>query len=590
MRNMPEMRTRRVSAVLGLLLFLMGAWLAWSVVQVNIDFDDGYATLTNARFHLGQSEHYYSNRGPLMAILMMPAEVLKTALGLQPMDVRVAHALMALLHLAYLIGTWLLLVRVYSSDLSTLVAYTAAMVTPVFFSYAPFLSHDIFPGFLALWMVYLADAQLRSPLHGRWWAMVAMGAILALIKQTFALVWVGIAIVVPLLLLVQKADKSKWRSALGLLSAAALSGVITWLGYGLALAPGLGSEPLWLRPWLQMTLISTNYAAEGGAWQAFYPWVYAQNLWAYGILAMMLLLPGLVLALWRGSSFERLVALFWLFFVVALHLTPYKEVRYLAVLAPFNALLLVAVLRRIWQSRVIYRLAVVVLLVVGIALAVSEAQRIRDPYYAQAISDFLQPLPKADAFAGRVIIASPLSFVSPEDQAYFGDRYHRITHLTLAPIASAYGYRASHSMQLEKLLDLSADLVSPGDIGLFASGALGRARPFVRGNRQGLASDFIQILGLAQIIVLEREPEGYRIAAQDFRVSYLVIPTSKETRPTIAEGHLSESEAVRLFAWGELPQRADVVAFRILRYCNWNGCFRVEQAPEPKDSTTLPQN
>ena len=565
-----------ITVVLGFLLVLIGLWLAWSVIQVNIEVNDGYETLTNARFHLGQSEHYYSTRGPLMAILMMPAEALKTALGLQPMDVRVAHALMALLHLAYLIGTWLLLVRVYSSDLSTLVAYTAAMVTPVFFSYAPFLSHDIFPGFLALWMVYLADAQLRSPLHGRWWAMVAMGAILALIKQTFALVWVGIAIVVPLLLLVQKADKSKWRSALGLLSAAALSGVITWLGYGLALAPGLGSEPLWLRPWLQMTLISTNYAAEGGAWQAFYPWVYAQNLWAYGILAMMLLLPGLVLALWRGSSFERLVALFWLFFVVALHLTPYKEVRYLAVLAPFNALLLVAVLRRIWQSRVIYRLAVVVLLVVGIALAVSEAQRIRDPYYAQAISDFLQPLPKADAFAGRVIIASPLSFVSPEDQAYFGDRYHRITTLTLNPIVSAYGYRTGHFLQLDKVADIYADLVRAGDIGLLSSGVVARVDPFVRGNRQGLDPKFLQVLGLAEIIRLEREPGGYRIAGADPQSIFVILPTVKDTLPTIAQGQLVEDEAIRVFAWSELPAQAEVMAFRVLRRCGLSDCRRAE--------------
>jgi len=168
MRIPQKMNPNSVNALFGALLFLMGAWLAWSVIQVNIDLDDGYATLTNACFHLGQREHYYSNRAPLLAILLMPAEILKSALGLHPMDVRVAHAFMAILYLAYLIGTWVILVRLHGRDLSTLVGYTAALATPVFFSYAPFLSHDIFPGFLALWMVYLADAQLRIPSLGRW--------------------------------------------------------------------------------------------------------------------------------------------------------------------------------------------------------------------------------------------------------------------------------------------------------------------------------------------------------------------------------------------------------------------------------------
>lgn len=578
----------RTSALLGLLLLLMGAWLVWSVVQVNIEFDDGYATLTNARFHLGQKEHYYSNRAPLMAIILIPAEFLKIILGLQPMDVRVAHAFIVLLHMVYLLGVWALLVRVHGRDLCSLIAYAAALVTPVFFSYAPFLSHDIFPGLLALWMVYLADAQLRAPLHGRWWAMVLLGAALALIKQSFALVWIGIVVILPLLLLIEKSDKRVWRTAIGLMLAALLSGLITWIGYGLALYPGLGAEPLWLRPWLQMTLISSNYDSVGGAWQAFYPWIYVQNLWAYGILAMLLVLPGLILALWRGSSFERLVALFWIFFVIALHLTPYKEVRYLAVLAPFNAVLLVQVLRRIWQSRLIYQWMVMLLLVTGLGLAFFEALRIRDPYYALAISDFLEPLPKANAFAGRVIMGPVLSFVSPEQFAFFGDRYHRITHLALSPIASAYDYRADHLIQLEKAFEISADMVRPGDIGLLANGAIGREKPFVRGNRQGLARGFTQILGLAELITLEREPGGYRIAEQERGASYLVISTSKGTRPSSAQGHLEDSEAVRLFAWSELPQQAEVIAFRIIKYCNWNGCIRAGSSPETEDSKRLP--
>lgn len=585
MRIALEMSPTQVRLMAVTLISLVGAWLAWSVFQVNIEFDDGYATLTNARFRLGLSEHFYSNRAPLMALLMVPAEVLKNSLGLHPMDVRVAHALTALLHLAYLIGTWFLLVRVHGRDLCALLAYAAALTTPVFFSYAPFLSHDLFPGILALWMVYLADRHLQAPRLRHWMLLVVLGTILAMIKQTFALVWLAIVILTPMLLLLQRAKSDQWRAAAGLFAAAATSGIITWFAYGAALAPGFGNEPLWLRPWLQISLVSSNYASEGGAWAAFYPWVYVQNLWAYGILTMMLIVPGLALAIWKGTQLERLVALFWLFMVLCLHLTPYKEVRYLAFLAPFNAVLLVPILRRVWQERAFYRGVVLSVTAIGLALSAAEAQRIRDSYYAHVISDFLEPLPIHDAFQGRLIIGAPLSFVSPEGQAYYGDRYHRITHLTLNPIVSAYGYRTGHYLQLDHVRNINASVVRPGDIGLLASGALGRVEPFVRGNRQGLASDFVQVLGVAEIITLQREPGGYRVTGNHDGDTYVVLATSEDTLPSLlSNGHLDESDARRLFAWVELPAQVEVIAFRVLRRCNLGGCTRSGPSSTAGDS------
>jgi len=53
--------------------------------------------------------------------------------------------------------------------------------------------------------------------------MVLMGAVLALIKQSFALVWICIVVIVPLLVLAQNADPRMWRTAAGLMLAAVLS-------------------------------------------------------------------------------------------------------------------------------------------------------------------------------------------------------------------------------------------------------------------------------------------------------------------------------------------------------------------------------
>ncbi|MBK6740172.1 MAG: hypothetical protein IPG64_21240 [Haliea sp.] len=118
-----------------------------------------------------------------------------------------------------------------------------------------------------------------------------------------------------------------------------MSGAITWFAYGALLATPFGAEPIWWRPWLQIQAISRIYDIEGGALAGVRRSDLFRNLSAYGIVAMAPVLPGAAAAIVRGSSLERQVALFWLFLVAVLHLTPYKEVRYFAFLALLNAML-----------------------------------------------------------------------------------------------------------------------------------------------------------------------------------------------------------------------------------------------------------
>ncbi|MBK6740173.1 MAG: hypothetical protein IPG64_21245 [Haliea sp.] len=125
-------------------LLVLATWLVWAVTAVNIDFDDGYAAFANSAHFLGQSPVHFYNRAPLLGIMLMPVKLLSDSIGLHPLDVRGAHALMALILIAYLVGTWRILARAQGSTPWSLVAFAAAVPTPVFFSYAPFLNIDIF--------------------------------------------------------------------------------------------------------------------------------------------------------------------------------------------------------------------------------------------------------------------------------------------------------------------------------------------------------------------------------------------------------------------------------------------------------------
>ena len=112
----------------------------------------------------------------MMALLLMPAELARTAFGLHPLDVRSYHILLALLHVAYLILVYRLLTRVFGHSWFVFAAWVAAIPNFVFFSYSPFVSHDIIPGVLLLYMLVWCDRFSRHRSFLLWTELVAMGA------------------------------------------------------------------------------------------------------------------------------------------------------------------------------------------------------------------------------------------------------------------------------------------------------------------------------------------------------------------------------------------------------------------------------
>lgn len=566
--GVPQAPDRLVHLALGLL----GLWLAAALLLVDIDLDDGYATVANAQHFLGLSEFYAFIRGPLMGLLLVPAEWLANALGRPPLEVRAHHALMALLHMGYLLGSWRLLCRVHPAGWPRALAWLAAVPSVVFFSYAPYISHDLFPGLLALWMVFLAHGFLAQPGTRRWLGLVALGAALPLLKQTYALVWVAIMLTQPLLWLADRDEAGRgWRVQAALLAAATASALLAWLGYAWSLSRDFADVPFWWRPAELMLQLTRVYADEGGNLSAFFQGLYFRNLSAYGVLAMVLVVPGAALALVQGDARLRRVAAVWLVLLVALLLTPLKEVRYLAVLAPFNALLMVPLLQHAWRARPLARVAVVAVLVLDLGLRLPEALRIADPWYRTAVHDFFAPLAGVPAFQGTLYMGQPLAFIAPGERAFFGDRYHRITHVSIETLVSLerIPFARARKLAADQIPPVAA--LAPGDVWIHANRFLARTEPFVAGNRAGLAGDFQQFLAIAEWVQLEPDGAGgLRVTGSNARAPRVLLAPGRALFGV--EVFTADSVTELLGRRIDAPLR--LLGFRVHRLCTLGACQR----------------
>lgn len=560
-RRLPERVVRTA-------LLLLGLWLAWAWLQVDIDLDDGYATIANAQYFLGLSDFYAFIRGPLVGLVLVPVEWLASAIGRPPLEVRAHHGLFALVHVAYLVACWRLLLRVQPADWPSALAWLAAIPTVVFFSYAPYLNHDLFPGALALWMVFLAHRFVLEPSGGRWLGLVLLGAALPLIKPPHALVWVAILASEALLLVVDRAHAGgRWRPQVQLLAAAAASGLLTWVVYAWAIVRNFGDVPFWWRPWELILLHTRVTAGEGTALETIHQGVYLHNLSAYGMLAMALVIPGACLALARSDVLLRRVAIVGLLLLLALLLTPLKEVRYLALLAPFSMLLIAPVLREAAHWKAALALAAAVL-VADFALRIPEAMRIAHPWYGRAVAEYFEPLPDGAEFTGTLYMGLPQAFVAPEADAFFGDRYHRITHISIENLVALKRIPIERTRKLAPGAVPPTAQVAPGDYWVMANAFVARSRPFVAGNREGLAQDFNQFLAVAEWLELRPEGTRYVVAGAHASSPHLL------SGPTGMLAGVGSFDAAQVRAVlgvaSDLPPR--VLGFRILRLCTLAGC------------------
>jgi hypothetical protein len=485
------------------LLGAVAVWLFLAVVLVDIEYYDGLSAICNARYFLGRSPFYVFDRGPLMAWVLMPAELVKGWLRLHPLEVRPHHATMALLHVGYLLVVYGALLRWMGRHWSTLVAFASAITSYMFFSYAPFISHDIVPGALFLWMVIWSEQFAREPRFGAWLLLVVAGTLGPLVKQTFSVFWIAVLVahLLPTLVRSDSPHRTSPRALWWLAGGAVTSGLLAWLIYALVLANWAPQVPAWLRPYRNLQYLAHEY---DGTDVRFPLWIYIRNLWAYGRMSTLLLIPGLVLSL-SGSRLQRRVAFAWIAAVVFVHALPQREVRYLAFVAPLSALLIAPALSMLGRHKIGSLLIIVVLLfdLVGAAM---EASRVAIPFYRHSEArTLLDPLADGDRLRRPLFHnISMLSFIAPDQSPLAADRYHRIFHVGIHHIAVLYGYAVGDvRLVLPRQAPALTATAPEGSALLFSNAILAHRPTWIPGPPIGSES-FAQGLATAQTIVLRR--------------------------------------------------------------------------------------
>jgi len=408
------------------------AWMTAAAAFVQIEYYDGLSAIVNARYFLNRTPHYIADRAPMMAFWLMPAELARTALGLHPLDVRPYHFWLVLFHAAYLTLVYRLMARLFGHSWLVFAAWVAAIPSFVFFSYSPFVSHDIVPGVLLLSMLVWCDRffDRRSP--ALWVGLVVLGSVAALVKQTFGVFWV-------LLLLAALFQYATSRTTQGILMrlacGAMVSGGIVWLVLGWIFHDAYPDAPLFVRPLRNLQYLSSIYDGKD---VVFPLWIYLRNAPAYGWLSLLLVVPGLVLSM-RGTRIQQSIAVAWMGGLVFLHLLPLREVRYAAFLAPLTACLLVPALRLVAQRKIALTAA---MLVLGLDLGrgAGEAAQVFHPFYRSGIERHFFSLLDDPQFRKRPILvdAPMMSFVAPVQSPLAADRYHRIFHFGIVHLRSLY--------------------------------------------------------------------------------------------------------------------------------------------------------
>ncbi len=569
-----QMDQPRVLAAYRVVLLLIAAWLAWSLSRVNIDFADAYSTIANAQYFLGDSHAYFWQRGPLLALVLLPAEWFAQTLTLHPLDVRTHHATFVTLHFLYLIGVWHLLRLVYGASWSTLMAFLAAIPTLVFFSYAPFISHDLLPGLGLLYLLWLSQQFQTRPSRSQWLLFAGLSLMLVLLKQTYALLPVCIVAARVLALMSGKGSRSaELRGSALLMLATTLAGLLSWLAYALLLNEQFADQPFLLRPFALIQRLSDFYGPELRGQAQFYPWLYLRNASAYGVLAMSLMVPALVIAIWRGDMLQRQSAFTWILLLIAMHLTPFKEVRYLAFMAPLTALTLVPVFRQIFSMTPVYRWIIGLVLALDMALVIPEALRLNSVYYKTGVSDFFLTIDRLPENSGPIFFGNGwLSFVSPDSVAFYGDPFHRITEMQIEQLRALYGWTESQAIQISN--DGIPALVEafPRSIFLIQNGFLSRRMPYTRGNLPGLQANFQQVVGTPTLISFRLEEGAYILEKGPLPPHMLARALDGMGRSLIVYRRVEATDLRHFVDLDGLPERVDVYGLRVLQLCVLEGC------------------
>lgn len=553
---------------------LISCWLFTSAFLTYGEYGDGYHAIVNGRYFYGDGLTYYAQRGPLAGLAMWPVELFIDWAQWNPVDIRPYHFYSALLHSLYLLGCWILLKSTVRSqtkhgEIAQFLALVAALLTVVFYGFAPFLNHDIIPGLLFLALLCLGHRWLNEPtLKTALW-LIFIGTVATFIKQTCAIFWI------TLILYTFAAYLGKWDNQrvtgrkLGiLLILAAVSGILSWLGWALWLVKIWPLEPIVYRPWLLIKLISELYEPTGEL-SGFSKDLYLRNLYNYGICATLLVIPGLISAFYNKESHLRMFAVCWLLGFAFMQLISFKEVRYLLFLAPLTAALISPIIQLILKQR-IPMIILVALILIDQSRGLSLAAKQLISTAGINITRFID----APDNKGRAIISKALSFVYMADSPLDRDPYHGIYHISALQLFFIYEQKFE-VIELENPANLGQVGIRPGDRVYYTNTVILRRPPWSTTDNKPANSDhLLSISGDAAWVQLVRQGNGYTIKGNDDGNLIMFFPNKAmgQQMPVITSSRLTLS-TTHLF-YGDVREQESlrVIGVMVKGLCQAEQC------------------
>jgi hypothetical protein len=549
------------------LWIVVTAWLLACALLVNGEYGDGYVTIANSRYLFGDNPTYYLHRGPLAAIMLWPVEILVKLFDVGPFEVTPYHLYSSVLHSIYLLGCWWAIRSTGASPIARIMAFATAITTVVFYSFSPYLSHDILPGLLFLLMIYIANRWLSEGSRVDAVLLVIIGAAVVLIKQTYALFWVVIVVYGAMAMLFRWDDgRVDWRRFFHLLGLATLSASLTWIGYAWFAAEQWAHIPWYSRPWVLAVVISEIFGEN--AHLNFPADLYLRNLHNLGVLAMLLVVPGAVVALRGKNARLRMIAVCWMLSAIVIQFTTFKEVRYLLFFAPLTAVLIVPAIEWAIKRRV---LLIAMVLIVGVdqVRGLSAAAK---QLTATATIDPVRFFESAGT-EGRVVASEIISFVYDARSPLQRDSYHGIYHVGSQLIFELQkGETEVH--ELVATTDLGMADLQPGDRVYVASAEVRRVAPYREDNSPNMLPEYIAIAGRAATFKLRRQSDGYIVDGHENSYVMLVPDSGPEKHTPLFSNSTFEVEQLEE-VYGSLQDRdtLEVTGVIIDAMCRADSCL-----------------
>ena len=547
----------------------VSCWLLASALLTQGEYGDGYTTIANGRYLFGDSATHNAQRGPLAALAMWPVELFINWTEWNPVDVRPYHFYSAFLHSLYLLGCWILLKSTVlrgskHADTSLLLAIIAALLTVAFYAFAPYLSHDIFPGLLFFVMIYLCHRWLNHSTVKIGLLLVLIGTAVTLIKQTYALFWTVLMLYTVLAYILRWDNRRVTGRKFSLLfTLACISAVFSWLVWSAWLADYWPNELAIVKPWLMANMISERYRDYAGV---FSQDLYIRNIHNYGICAMLLVMPGLINAFRHQDTRLRMIAICWLLSVVIMQFTTFKEVRYLLFLAPLTAVLIVPIIHKACQQPIMITTLIVLLLIDqfrGWSLAAEQL--------ASTASVNVTKFIEAPENAGRAIVSTLLTFIYIADSPLKRDLYHGIYQLTPRVLYLMY----ENQMDIVKLnnpQNLGKVGVRPGDRVYWANTSVLRIPPWAIKHNKPANYDSVRLIsGDAKQMQLVRQNDRYITQHRDAYVMFIPDQLVGQQLPVISSSGLTFAQTRRLYG-DRLQDSFQVIAVMVKGYCQSELC------------------